>query len=426
MLLTGASSNTLETAVSACRDHAARLGLVVTAAVQLETAHRLGFDFVVAKGHEAGGLVGEETTFVLLQQLLRSTKLPVYAWGGIGWHTAAACRVAGAAGIVIDWQLALTRESPLSPAMRRRVERMDGSETTAVRGPDGQWFRLYKQPGFTASEQLELVADTIRDQGPGGLEAWYQRISSLIAERGANERAWPSGQDAAFAASWNSNAPSVGRALRLLRGRITATYQASVEAHLLSEGSPMAQSHRTTYPVVQGPMTRVSDVPEFCDAVEQGGGLPFLALALMRGPEVRKLMEKTRELMGQRSWGVGILGFVPRELREEQLAVIEEIRPPFAIIAGGRPDQAAALEALGITVYLHVPSPGMLAMFIKEGARRFIFEGRECGGHVGPRSSFVLWESMIQVLLEADLPEAEAANAGFMFGNELRIAKCLL
>src|SRR5947209_9840193 len=83
---------------------------------------------------------------------------------------------------------------------------------------------------------------------------------------------------------------------------------------------------------------------------------------------------------------------------------MEEIRrakPPFALIAGGRPDQARSLEAEGIATYLHVPSPGLLRRFLAEGARRFVLEGRECGGHVGPRSSFVLWEQAAGVVLEA-------------------------
>jgi acyl transferase domain-containing protein/NADP-dependent 3-hydroxy acid dehydrogenase YdfG len=51
------------------------------------------------------------------------------------------------------------------------------------------------------------------------------------------------------------------------------------------------------------------------------------------------------------------------------------------------------------------------------GARRFIFEGKECGGHVGPRSSFVLWESMIETLLHGlntrpDLQELHVVFAG--------------
>src|SRR5260221_26088 len=44
-------------------------------------------------------------------------------------------------------------------------------------------------------------------------------------------------------------------------------------------------------------------------------------------------------------------------------------------------------------------SPPFPELSLEKGARRFVFEGRECGGHVGPRSSFVLWESAIDRLL---------------------------
>ena len=40
-------------------------------------------------------------------------------------------------------------------------------------------------------------------------------------------------------------------------------------------------------------------------------------------------------------------------------------RPPFALIAGGRPDQARALEDEGIATYLHVPSPGLLQLYLR-------------------------------------------------------------
>lgn len=101
-----------------------------------------------------------------------------------------------------------------------------------------------------------------------------------------------------------------------------------------------------------------------------------------------------------------MLGFVPPELRTEQLEVVHDVAPPHALIAGGRPSQAAPLEAAGIATYLHVPSPGLLDRFLKDGARRFVFEGRECGGHVGPRSSFALWDAQIERLLEHDDPSS--------------------
>src|SRR3546814_17689786 len=79
-----------------------------------------------------------------------------------------------------------------------------------------------------------------------------------------------------------------------------------------------AASHGTRFPLAQGPMTRVSDSPDFAVEVARGGALPFLALALMRGPQVREMLEQTRDRIGARPWGVGLLGFIPHSLREEQ------------------------------------------------------------------------------------------------------------
>ena len=94
------------------------------------------------------------------------------------------------------------------------------------------------------------------------------------------------------------------------------------------------------------------------------GGLPFLALALLRGPEVRNLLGEASRLLGGSPWGVGILASVPPELQAEQLAAVREMKPPFALIGGGCPDQAALLEREGIATYLHAPSPGLLDQFL--------------------------------------------------------------
>ena len=163
-------------------------------------------------------------------------------------------------------------------------------------------------------------------------------------------------------------------------------------------------------------MTRVSDRAEFCEGVAAAGALSMLALALMRGPEIGILLKNTQERMGSLPWGVGILGFVPADLRKEQIEAIRPFRPPFAIIAGGRPDQALDLEKNAISTYLHVPSPGLLQIFLEGGCRKFVFEGRECGGHVGPRTSFVLWDLMIDTILNC-LPAAEVAKCQVLFAG---------
>ena len=76
-----------------------------------------------AKGSESGGRVGEETAFVLLQRLIHAVDLPIYVQGAIGLHSAAACLAGGAAGVVLDSQLALLRESslPRAPASALRA-----------------------------------------------------------------------------------------------------------------------------------------------------------------------------------------------------------------------------------------------------------------------------------------------------------------
>lgn len=417
LLLAPAVNVDVSLLVSRCRESASRIGVVVHSVEQAQRAWGLDVDFLVAKGHEAGGLVGDTTTFVLLQRLLPLSPVPVIAWGGMGVASAAACKVGGASGLVLDWQLALTRESPLDKSARRRIAAMDGSETMAIRLCETSFWRTYNQPGSAVVEELQRAAETMRGSQACKEACWEQLIRHTYSTARTVEPLLAVGQDACFAKAWSGEAATVARALQQLRRTIVTQVAKSSEAPALAPGSSLAQSHGTEFPIVQGPMTRVSDVPAFCHAVGSGGALPFLALALMRGDEVRRLLTETRDLMGDRPWGVGILGFVPRELREEQTRVIEEIRPKYAIIAGGRPDQAAALEAQGIATYLHVPSPNMLEAFLRDGARRFIFEGRECGGHVGPRTSFVLWESMIRVLLTEELTPAEAAQVHVLFAG---------
>src|SRR3546814_12030850 len=96
------------------------------------------------------------------------------------------------------------------------------------------------------------------------------------------------------------------------------------------------------------------------------------------------MLEQTRDRIGDRPWGVGMLGFIPHSLREEQCAEIWKCAPPFALIAGRRPAQAPELETRAINTYIHAPPPALLQMYHEPGPRRLVLEGRKCGRPTGP------------------------------------------
>ncbi|MBX6768522.1 MAG: nitronate monooxygenase, partial [Actinomadura rubrobrunea] len=357
---------------------------------------------LIARGSEAGGRVGDLTTFVLLQRLLGDPGIeaPVWAAGGIGPHSAAAAVAGGAAGVVLDVQFALVREMDLPDDVVAALTAMDGSETRVVGG-----HRVYARPDLP-----EIDLDGL---GPA-------EVNARLGATGLRSRLLPVGQDGALAAPLAARYETAGGVVRAIREQVAAHLRAAVRARPLAPAdNPPGSPAGREYPVAQGPMTRVSDRSAFAAAVAQDGGLPFLAPALMNGAQTRRLLEETADRLGDRPWGVGVLGFAPPELREEQLAAVRAAAPPFALIAGGRPAQAASLEEAGVATYLHVPSPGLLERFLAEGARRFVFEGMECGGHVGPRAAFPLWDAQVERLLRwcDEHGGGDAAELSVMFAG---------
>jgi acyl transferase domain-containing protein/NAD(P)H-dependent flavin oxidoreductase YrpB (nitropropane dioxygenase family) len=337
-------------------DFAAQLVLVeVVNLAEAVRAVEAGADGLIVRGSESADGVGELGTFVLLQQVLADSRIaaPVWAAGGIGERTAVAAITAGAAGVVLDIQLALLAESDL-PSSK---------------------------------------ANTVRSVGQDG----------FLAE--------------VFARRWRD----VGGAVRAVRSAMLDGGRNAISA--LGPDAPMREVLASALPIVQGPMTRVSDEPAFAAAVAEHGALPMIALALSTADQTRDVLLRTRDALAGRPWGVGVLGFAPEQTRAAQLDVIREIRPTHAIIAGGRPAQAAALEQAGIATFLHVPSPGLLGQFLRGGARKFVFEGAECGGHVGPSNSFPLWEAQVDVLTEFLDEHGSADGLAVLFAGGIHDAR---
>ncbi|XYH92965.1 SDR family NAD(P)-dependent oxidoreductase [Sorangium sp. So ce1128] len=384
----------------------------------------LSFDGWLAKGRESGGFIGKESAFLLAQRLAQQPR-PFLVQGGIGLHSAAACRAAGAAGVVVDDQLLLLREAPLPEHARAALSRLESTDTIVVGERLGAPLRIAARPDLPGSQEVARLAEELEraeldavdavDPRPRR-DAWVARARALLGWDRQGRGALPVGQAAGRAAEYARKYATTGRFLRALRDAASGHIELARKHDVLAAGSPLARSHGTQYPIVQGPMTRVSDRAEFAAAVAEGGALPLLALALMRRPQVDELLRAVEARLGDRPWGIGILGFVPPEIRQEQLAACASVRPRYALIAGGRPDQAAELEAQGVPTYLHVPTPALLRAFLEGGARRFVFEGSECGGHVGPLTSFSLWDAMVDALLDARVPDAAAVHALFAGG----------
>ncbi|MFE2431781.1 SDR family NAD(P)-dependent oxidoreductase [Streptomyces sp. NPDC059373] len=356
-------------------------------------AIRDGAHGIVARGSESGGRVGELGTFVLLQQLLADpgVSVPVWACGGIGPHTAAAAIAGGAAGVVLDTQLALLAESGLPEEAAAAIRSMDGSETVVIGG-----HRVLHRRG----------------PGPGAAlppDPSPDAVAALLGVRDLRARLLPVGQDGFLAARFAERLHDVGGVVRGVTDAVREAVRDDSAASALLPGSALSRALGTRLPVAQGPMTRVSDQAGFAAAVAEEGALPFIALALAGREQARAVLEETGAALAGRPWGVGVLGFAPEEIRNDQLEAVRELRPTHAIIAGGRPSQAEALERDGISTFLHVPSPGLLRQFLQAGARRFVFEGSECGGHVGPRGSFPLWEAQLAVI-EDFLESAEGGK----------------
>ncbi|MEU6507455.1 SDR family NAD(P)-dependent oxidoreductase [Streptomyces sp. NPDC046942] len=459
-----------------------RLLAEITDLDQARTAVRAGARGLIARGAESGGRVGELSTFVLLQQLLSDGELngvPVWACGGIGPRTAAAAVAGGAAGVVLDSQLALLAESGQPETVRAALRSLDGSETVLLgghrvlrrRGPDAPPISTddpetiaallgtadprthllpVGQDGFLAARFAErwgdvrgvvrelsaviqgvavggpVRVDGVADAGPAGagpeadLGAEEAGAAVAFGEAAAGAEASCAVSGAGSAASQAvSDAGPVGAAgvsdvsSDIASDIVSDTRHSQAESAAvaaLRPGSAMSRALGTRLPVAQGPMTRVSDQAGFAAAVAEGGALPFLALALADGERTRAMLTEARAVLDGRPWGVGVLGFAPEEIRNAQLDAVRELRPTHAVIAGGRPAQAEALERAGIRTFLHVPSPGLLRQFLDAGVRRFVFEGSECGGHVGPRASFPLWEAQLGVL-ENYLAEADDERA---------------
>lgn len=391
-----------------------KLWLEITDAAHLSAIDKqpVKIQSIVARGNESGGWVGNDSAYILSQKVLAEASLPVYIQGGIGIYTAAACRAAGASGVVLDDQLVLMDESPLLKDWRRVISTISG-EQTRVYLHDGVGVRVVNFPAFKSGNVINDLYQPWNMQDFG--KDLKPKIDSLVGWGDPDLYAWPAGQALGMAQFYANKYRKVAKLIHAIENKSAECLVDTKALRPLKEGSPLAVAHGTRYPIVQGPMTRVSDTAEFIESVALNGGLPLLAVAMMKEPELKKLLQDTSELLKDKPWGVGVLGFISEEMMKMQFEQIMQVKPPYVLVAGGSYDHAMQFENNGIKAYMHAPVARLLKIFLQKGACRFVFEGRECGGHIGPLSSFSLWESSIETLLAE--PEETVRQVHMLFAG---------
>jgi len=384
---------------------------------------------LILKGNEAPGKISTYTSFVLMQWYLENSTLPVFIHGGVGWHTAPGMFAAGVSGVVLDDQLYLSKEAPLSDDFKDVIAQMEEKDSVIIGQALNTRYRFFSKLGTkivkTLKEREIFLAD---EKNPDAM--LYDEISADITALDTKGKApvqslFYLGQDAVFARYFVRRSQNLADIIRGFFKNINHTL-ATVDAHdPMTPDSALAKEHDTLYPIIQGPMANVSDTPEFSQKVLENGGLPFLALASLPVDLAEKILAGGKEKLP--CFGAGLIGIETfNQTIDQHLELVKKYKVPFALFAGGIPSQIKELEAAGTKAYLHTPSVMMLENAIASGCRRFIFEGGEAGGHVGDLTSLVLWEAALEKVMH--LPEAQLKQMSFVFAGGIgtRHASCFI
>lgn len=343
-----------------------------------------GISNIIVKGNEGTGKVSAQSSFILFQSIADkylNKGINIYIQGGVGIHTSAACLALGAKGVIMDSQISLFPECGLTKDQKNIFSKLSGSETTVIDN-----FRI-----LLRKNSPKLPVNTK-----------YSDIIPLLGGLDINKNLLPMGQDISLSIDFVEKYKNLNTFVSSFYEAIYGHIQQAKNLQTIKSDSKLAKSLGIKYPIAQGPMARVSDVPEFARNIADAGALPFIAMSMTTGDAARNLIAESSRLLNDKVWGVGLLGFIPTKQREEQTKYILEYKPSVVLIAGGSPALAKPFEKEGIKAFIHVPSQALLDIFLKEGAKNFVFEGRESGGHIGPLSSFILWERQIYRLLKED------------------------
>ena len=99
---------------------------------------------LILKGNEAAGKVSRYSSFILMQWYLKNNPLPVFVHGGVGRYTASGMLAAGVSGFVMDSQMLLADEAPVSDNFKKLLAMVDEGDSTEIIFQDNQIYRVFR------------------------------------------------------------------------------------------------------------------------------------------------------------------------------------------------------------------------------------------------------------------------------------------
>lgn len=372
-------------------------------------AQSCGADFIVASGNEAYGPVSDKTSLVLVQELLEGLDIPLLLRGSLGPQAAAGVLAAGCSGCILDSQVLLLKDSPINDEQKKRLRESSASDTSVIGALVNSPYRFLCNDTQGESHTLIGKEKKIFLENASSKErtSIFKEILNSIMLSGFNEAStnFPVGQGIVFAQQFAEKGLGIRDVLKVYNSALNNSIEKIKIDFPFSPGSSIAKLHNVKYPLVQGPMACVADNLNLAEKVAKQGALPFIALAELSSKQRRKLLKKTRSVLGEQPFGAGIVNFDSSENIEEQVQDLIAFSPDFITIAGGGSGLAKRFEKAGISTYIYAPTQAHFKNFLADDITGIILEGHEAGGHVGALGSLILWELAVGELLKHNIDE---------------------
>jgi len=165
--------------MSALKDLGIKVLTVVPSVALAKRMESIGADAVIGEGMEAGGHIGELTTFVLTPQLADAVDVPVVAAGGIAdGRGVAAAFALGAEGVQIGTRFMCATECTIHPSVKDVVLKAKDRDTVVTGYSTGHPVRVIKNKLSREIEKLD------RDNRPEEIEALGSGKLALAMRQG--------------------------------------------------------------------------------------------------------------------------------------------------------------------------------------------------------------------------------------------------